>query len=304
MARQLDFWIGDWDLVVRQRASRDGDPWLEAPGTNRIRATMGGCVIEEHFRADGPGAAWTGSSASVYVPDLKTWRQTWVDDSGNYLAFTGGKEGNAFVLYGEPRTTNAKTKRMRMVFDAIEEDAFVWTWERKMDGEAKWTPEMEIRYTRRRPPSPGASCESDPSFHDLDFWLGSWRVVENGKPAGSNRIEKIMSGCAVVEHWKGVDGSEGQSLFHHEPGSARWVQVWVTDRATLPGGAKEKTLVARLKDGALRFEGEVPAANGGTRLDRTTLVPLKDGTVHQRIEISSDRGLTWKTVFDASYVRG
>jgi hypothetical protein len=28
--RQLDFWVGDWDLVIRQRADPKTDEWKEA----------------------------------------------------------------------------------------------------------------------------------------------------------------------------------------------------------------------------------------------------------------------------------
>src|SRR5262249_4994250 len=118
-----------------------------------------------------------------------------------------------------------------------------------------------------------------------------------------NRIEKIMSGCAIVEHWKGVDGSEGQSLFYHQLGSAIWKQVWITDRATAPGGAKEKTLVARLADGGLRFEAEGPTAGREMRLDRTTISAGRDRSVRQRIEVSNDRARSWRSLFVATYVR-
>jgi len=50
-SHQLDFWVGSWDLVVRARADTTTNQWSEARGTNHIRRTFGGCVIEESFRA-------------------------------------------------------------------------------------------------------------------------------------------------------------------------------------------------------------------------------------------------------------
>ncbi len=79
--------------------------------------------------------------------------------------------------------------------------------------------------------------------------------------------------------------------------------MWVTESATSPGGVKEKRLVERLAGGALRFQGEIPVAGGGSYLDRTTLTPVPGGRVRQVIEISTDGGATWKTTFDAEYVR-
>src|SRR5262245_47559528 len=96
--RELDFWVGDWDLVVRARAGSSSAEWQEARGQNHIRSTFGGCVIEESFTADGPGTRWAGSSVSQWLPGERRWRQTWVDDQGSYLTFVGGRVGSDFVL--------------------------------------------------------------------------------------------------------------------------------------------------------------------------------------------------------------
>jgi hypothetical protein len=45
------------------------------------------------------------------------------------------------------------------------------------------------------------------------------------------------------------------------------------------------------------------AYEGTTVLDRTTLTPLGGGEVRQHIEVSSDRGATWRSSFDAVYRR-
>jgi hypothetical protein len=79
--------------------------------------------------------------------------------------------------------------------------------------------------------------------------------------------------------------------------------VWVTERALAPGGLKEKELIDRRPNGALLFQGEIPLAEGGTYLDRTTLTPVGPDEVRQLIEISTDGGSTWRTVFDGRYVR-
>jgi hypothetical protein len=143
--RQLDFWIGNWDLVIRQRADPKSDEWSEAKGTNSIRATLSGCAIEENFHGDGPGAPWAGRSFSTWEPLTRQWRQTWVDDSGSYLAFRGGPEGGGFVLLGEPKPD----RQMRMVFSQITPDSIFWTWERRSEGGSDWAPVMTIAYTRR-----------------------------------------------------------------------------------------------------------------------------------------------------------
>jgi len=300
--RDMDFWLGDWDATIRARAPSGTGEWREARGENHVRAALDRCVIEESFHADGPDQPWNGRSFSTYSARDGAWRQTWVDDSGSYLAFRGGKEGDAFVLYGEPHEANGQTRRMRMVFRVVGRDALFWAWEAKI-GEGPWSPAMEIRYVRQARPVDARSCDADPRYHDLDFWLGDWTVAEGKEPAGTNRIEKILGGCAVVERWRAVDGSEGQSLFFHPPGGLDWKQVWVTDRGRAPLGVKEKRLVARLPDGGVRFQGEIPGPAGRTILDRTTLTKLDGGRVRQVIETSIDGGATFRVGFDAVYTR-
>ncbi len=149
---QLDFWVGDWDAAIRTRPSPDSDQWTEAKGANHIHRALGGCVVEESFAAAGPGSPWNGKSASVWVPQIHAWRQTWVDDSGGYLAFRGGQEGSKVVLYGEPRDVGkGQTIQMRMVFQDITAGSFRWTWERGTPNGKTWKAVMEIHYTRQRP---------------------------------------------------------------------------------------------------------------------------------------------------------
>ena len=153
------------------------------------------------------------------------------------------------------------------------------------------------------PPSP-APCSSVKGFHDLDFWSGSWRVTSGGQFAGTDVVTPILDHCAMTENWTDADGSHGMSLFYFNAFAQSWTQVWVTDLATARGGLKEKFLIARFPNGGVRFQGTLPGPPGSTIvLDRTTLTPVADGTVHQLIEISRDGGTTWTPTFDAVYTR-
>jgi hypothetical protein len=142
------------------------------------------------------------------------------------------------------------------------------------------------------------ACDSMPAYHVLDFWVGDWDVFAGDRKVGTNRIEKVADGCALIENWTDGGGGEGKSLFYYQRVRQDWRQVWVD-----AGGVKEKHIVARYPDGGVRFQGELPRANGVFVLDRTTLTPNADGTVRQVIEQSSDGGKTWTTGFDAIYRR-
>jgi hypothetical protein len=146
--RQFDFWIGDWDLVVHARSSPTSEQWADARGHQHVEAILGDCAIAEHFTADGPQTPWAGASYSSWQPGPSLWRQTWVDDSGGYLAFRGGMEHGAMTLYGEPREAGGKRFQMRMVFRDMTADSLRWEWQRSDDDWATAAPVIAIDYRR------------------------------------------------------------------------------------------------------------------------------------------------------------
>lgn len=139
-ARQFDFWLGDWTA----RFQSNGKPVM---ARNSVSALFDGCVIFEQF--DGaPGSPLKGLSHSVYDAIAKRWKQTWVDNTGAYLDFVGGWEGDRMVLMREVER-NGQKFRQRMVWFDIRPDAFNWHWERSDDGGKTWTVNWRIEYQRR-----------------------------------------------------------------------------------------------------------------------------------------------------------
>jgi len=139
-ARQLDFWLGEWDLT-----------WSSGSGTNEITRRFGDCVIEENFEGNMPNGIFKGHSVSVWSAQLGQWQQTWVDNQGGYLTFTGGiDEAGVMRLYGPEREQpDGKTVVTRMSWVDVTEDAFDWHWERSFDGGGTWEMVWLIHYARR-----------------------------------------------------------------------------------------------------------------------------------------------------------
>jgi hypothetical protein len=51
-----------------------------------------------------------------------------------------------------------------------------------------------------------APCAA-PEYREFDFWIGDWVVTRpDGKPAGTNRIERIAGGCGLQETWTAATG--------------------------------------------------------------------------------------------------
>ncbi len=140
-ASQFDFWVGNWQLNWK-----DTDGTVKT-GTNVTTKILGGCVIEENFTS-GDGT-FIGRSVSVYNPAKKIWQQTWVDNNGAYMDFTGGKDGD--ILYLQRKVTNKAGKEViqKMTFTDIKENSFTWNWESSGDNGATWAQIWQILYTRK-----------------------------------------------------------------------------------------------------------------------------------------------------------
>lgn len=145
--------------------------------------------------------------------------------------------------------------------------------------------------------APAPACDS-PEFHQFDFWIGRWDVIETrtGKPAGRSLVEQMYQGCALRENWSEA-GFSGGSLNHYVPGEKQWRQTW-TDSA---GAWREFT--GRLRDGRMVLVARQHSRRpfGSATLVRMTFTPNPDGTVRQYSDISPDDGATWAERYDYTY---
>lgn len=131
---QFDFWLGAWDCT-----------WGEdGKGSNRVLRIMDDKVIQENFSAPD----LLGMSVSVYDPERKVWCQTWVDNNGTYLDFTGCFEDSRMTLVRDAIVRGEACKQ-RMVWYNIEPGQFDWNWERSDDGGQTWRVLWKIKYSRK-----------------------------------------------------------------------------------------------------------------------------------------------------------
>lgn len=142
----------------------------------------------------------------------------------------------------------------------------------------------------------GAPCEYDERFREFDFWIGEWEVLmTNGARAGTNRIERAIKGCVLIENWSSSLGGTGMSMNYFDASIDKWRQDWVD----ASGGGIH--YVGGLVDGEMVFEGDNYNPDGTSQLSRMTFTPNDDGTVRQYIEQSEDEGKTWAPWFDGLY---
>ncbi len=165
------------------------------------------------------------------------------------------------------------------------------------DGGIVRTASSAVSSLRSAPaPEPCAS----PEHRQFDFWQGEWEVREAGKVAGSNRISRVLGGCALREEWTGAGGGKGTSLNVYDAERRRWHQTWVDDKGLV------LLLEGEWRGGRMVLEGERPAPSEGasrTTRERISWTPQAGGRVRQLWESSSDAGRTWQVVFDGIYGR-
>ena len=150
----------------------------------------------------------------------------------------------------------------------------------------------------QQPPAPPPGCDR-PEYRQFDMWVGDWVVLNAaGDTVGTNRIERISDGCALLEQWRDAGGGTGTSINFFEPETGRWNQLWVGGRGMvlrLEGG---------FSNGAMELAGTAPRATPqGAVLDRIRWTARQDGSVEQLWLISADDGSTWQESFRGIYRR-
>ncbi len=130
---QFDFWLGEWEVT-----------WGEdGTGTNRVTRILDGRIIQENFS----GGDLRGLSLSAYDPERKLWCQTWVDNNGTYLDFTGKFEDEKMILSREA-VVKGEACKQRMVWYNIDTNLLDWNWERSDDDGVTWRVLWQIKYKR------------------------------------------------------------------------------------------------------------------------------------------------------------
>ncbi len=142
--KQFDFWIGQWDLSWP--GAKAGDV---AHGHNHVTHLMDGCVVQENFDG-GDTSPMQGMSVSVFDLPSGKWKQTWVDNQGAYLDFTGEfhEKERELILAREAAKPDGSKILQRMVYKNLSPNEFDWSWEQSSDGGKTWVVQWPIHYKR------------------------------------------------------------------------------------------------------------------------------------------------------------
>ena len=147
---------------------------------------------------------------------------------------------------------------------------------------------------------PAAQPCGTAQYRQFDFWLGEWEVSKpDGSPAGHSRIEAILGGCVILEHWTSAKPPyAGKSFNTYNSATGQWEQFWVDN-----GGARLH-LLGGLVDGRMVLAGvqdKPDPKTGIVQRERITWSVETDGSVRQLWETSTDDGKSWVVSFDGRY---
>ena len=144
-------------------------------------------------------------------------------------------------------------------------------------------------------------CRADEMSRQFDFWVGTWDVFSGGTRAGTNRVERILGECTLLENWTNAAGREGKSFNWVDRSSFRephWRQLWIADQ-----GNTLDYYDGHYADGAMRFSGHTFGPNGDSIPQKLTFIDQHPDTVIQIFEQSNDGGESWVETWRGIYVR-
>lgn len=146
-------------------------------------------------------------------------------------------------------------------------------------------------------PTPRPSACTADGFSDFDFWIGTWDVFDTkGVKQGRNVISREEGGCLLLERWKAVSGSTGQSYNVYNPYTESWRQLWVSNGSLIDyvGGLDP--------EGVMRLEGTITYQGGATSAPFIgEWTPNADGSVTQHFEQYDVEADEWQDWFTGIY---
>lgn len=135
--RQLDFWIGEWDV------QSSGQP----VGKSSVQLILGDCVIFENWTG---AMGMNGKSFNLYDATRNKWQQTWVSDRGSITEFSGEFKDNKMEYLTEVTGADGSKSLRRMTLFNLGQDRVRQLSEATTDGGKTWNTQFDFIYIRKK----------------------------------------------------------------------------------------------------------------------------------------------------------
>jgi hypothetical protein len=138
---------------------------------------------------------------------------------------------------------------------------------------------------------------SAPDHRRFDFMLGTWHTSDSGgtsaaRSEGESSVEPMLDGCVVHEH-RSLNQQDkrlfdGDAYWGYDSVKKQWLLVYLDDKS------HAQVYEGRQEASQLAFYRERPDPDGTPILIRILYEPQSPAGYTQRVERSSDHGLTWQ----------
>jgi hypothetical protein len=133
--RQLDFWVGVWNVTSSGKQA----------GTNQVTQEESGCLVHEHWSG---AAGGTGQSFNFYDRTDDRWHQVWVSSTGTTLFLSGQYADGKLVYVGVAPGPNGAPSQQRLTFFHNADGTVRQLWETSSDRK-QWQTVFDGLYVRK-----------------------------------------------------------------------------------------------------------------------------------------------------------
>jgi ketosteroid isomerase-like protein len=213
--RQLDFWVGDWDVFEVDSGTKDAHV--------RVDRILGGCVLHEVYEDN---AGLHGESFSIFDDSRRAWHQSWVTNRGQLLIIEGGLHGDAMVLEGSYKAADGVTTFVRGTWKP-ESGAVRETAVKSTDGGKTWKPWFDLMFRRRANASASDDANAVAEL-DTKYQL----AVKQNDAATMDRIladDFILISSQGKTYTKAElleEARSGRMRYEHQEDTDQKVRVW------------------------------------------------------------------------------
>jgi hypothetical protein len=137
--RQLDFWLGDWDVFEAGDATN-------SIARARVARIAAGCALHELYEQND---GLIGESILSFDAVRRVWQQTWVTNYGSLMVIVGRFKDGALTLQGEVHLRDGSSLLQRITWktegSAVRESAVM-----SKDGGKTWVPAFDVVFRKRQ----------------------------------------------------------------------------------------------------------------------------------------------------------
>ena len=301
-ARAFDFWIGEWNVVNRNRPEEGVRFDVTGRATDRVYPVVGGCGIVEHWRGDAFGRFIVGFSVRAFDPDTRDWRLVllWpIAGPASFLELRGSFHHGRGEFFTRRLQPSGDTALTRFTFSDATSTSLRWDNATSLDGGVSWSGTWIMDFSRRDPTAeagllngPTMTVSRCPTAEHrfFDRYLGEWAGNRTNAAGDSVAIRahvvRILEGCAIMERVASIDGTWESFRVRAWDGTLdRWVEYEMN--------RERPTLVRREAIAGEQLVFEAIAPSHGP-LTRTRWTPGDGDRPGWTVETASQPGGPWR----------